>query len=155
MTLFSDFFLHSVCSFKTTRSLLAHRRLIHTDRRYHCLHCDKNFRFKQSLKRHLHHHTTGTIAKPFGCEMCGKAYPVESALKVLFLLKIYHEIQSNNGSLMHISVFPLYASHRRIYASIPAKSRSLASIVHRILLQVRSELIIKPNLPKGGELIAS
>lgn len=74
------------CRFKTWRSLITHRRVTHTNQRFNCTHCDKSFRFKQSLKRHLERNV-GTVAKPFSCEMCGKAYPSKSILKV-FIFQI-------------------------------------------------------------------
>lgn len=57
-------------------------RKTHTDElEYKCNQCDKAFRKKISLRRHLEYHT-GSIVKPFICDFCGKGFRLNANLVV-------------------------------------------------------------------------
>lgn len=45
----------------------------HTKFEFKCNQCEKVFRKKISLKRHLEYHT-GTVVKPFACDYCDKTF---------------------------------------------------------------------------------
>lgn len=67
--------------FKRKRTMQDHRKT-HTDELEHkCNQCEKAFRKKISLQRHLEYHT-GSITKPFVCDFCGKAFRLNANLVV-------------------------------------------------------------------------
>lgn len=61
-------------------------RKTHTDElEYKCTQCEKAFRKKISLRRHLEYHS-GEIVKPFICDFCGKGFRLNANLVVSSLL---------------------------------------------------------------------
>lgn len=61
-----------------------HRKTHTDDLEYKCNQCEKAFRKKISLRRHLEYHT-GSIVKPFICDFCGKGFRLNANLVVCIL----------------------------------------------------------------------
>lgn len=70
--------------FKRKRTMQDHRKT-HTDElEYKCDQCEKAFRKKISLRRHLEYHS-GSVAKPFVCDFCEKGFRLNANLVVRIL----------------------------------------------------------------------
>lgn len=78
-----------ISSFKTKHLLNSHLA-VHSDFQFKCPQCDKMFRKKQGLKRHMEFHAE-TIVKPFVCDYCEKSFRRNSDLRVcIHILKFTH-----------------------------------------------------------------
>ncbi|XP_052860412.1 zinc finger protein 345-like [Anopheles cruzii] len=76
----SKIFECKVCNkcFKSSASLLLHRKIHTNDRRYHCSHCPAKFYNSSSLKIHIRCHTG---ERPFVCKVCDKAFYTPAHLR--------------------------------------------------------------------------
>lgn len=109
---------YSIFSFKTKKILKAHS-MTHTEYEFKCTQCEKLFRHKRSLEKHMEYHT-GAIVKSFVCDVCGKAFRRNPDLLVCnrwnfdiltyFLIKLIW--------IQHVDLFWNYLQeHRRIHTS--------------------------------------
>nr|CAD7199709.1 unnamed protein product [Timema douglasi] len=74
--------------FKSTRALLDHHSRVHISRSFHCSICDKNFKMKYHLNRHLLLHSKKKLFKKMPkegklveCSECGKSFKQMGALR--------------------------------------------------------------------------
>lgn len=76
------------CSFKIQLYLTKHLQLSHKTGQFTCTECGKKFATKHNLHCHLERHA-GKRAKPFVCDVCGKAFEANSGLKVSISVCFY------------------------------------------------------------------
>lgn len=120
--------------FKRKRTMQDHRKT-HTDElEYKCTQCEKAFRKKISLRRHLEYHS-GEIVKPFICDFCGKGFRLNANLVVCAL---------SYCSLLSWDIIDFLPSltHRSIEEFTLVKSHTFANIVHRISAQCPASTVI-------------
>lgn len=99
-----------------------------------CTQCEKAFRKKSSLTKHMEYHT-GSIAKPFVCDYCEKGFRLNANLAVCL-----HIFCCFFSPFYKIEVFNLWFHHwfffrikcRNIDGSIRARNHMHANIVHQI-----------------------
>lgn len=68
---------------------MASHRKRHTAAQYKCNQCDKAYRDKQNLTKHLETHT-GSIEKRFVCDFCGMGFRRNTELKVDYTVSVIY-----------------------------------------------------------------
>lgn len=100
---------------------------------YKCNQCDKAFRKKISLHRHLEYHT-GMVAKPFICDFCGKAFRLNANLVVCVRSYVdkFAMLLSTSDSLFLLKCLYRF---RNIDESIRERNHTFVNIVHQTFVQ--------------------
>lgn len=104
--------------FKMEKHLDVHR-LTHTASKFKCNQCDKTYRSKFSLQKHLELHT-GSIAKPFVCDICGTGFRRNADLKVS-IIRFRPFITLSDSCFFF--VHPGEASHVFFYGEVRVQRR--------------------------------
>lgn len=76
----------STSRFKTNATLVNHLS-VHADFLFKCAQCEKAFRGKEALRKHMIFHSK---VKPHVCDFCGKSFFENSALMVC---NVYHIVK--------------------------------------------------------------
>lgn len=115
--------------FKLKQILAAHIKT-HNNYEFKCSQCDKMFRTKTSLKKHMEDHT-GKIERPFVCNLCGKKFRINKHLVVsaAHLLTISME----KSSFFYFQFESIV--YRNIFASTLMKNHTPVSIVNQISVE--------------------
>lgn len=104
------YIIQYIFSFKTERLLKSHQKS-HTEHQFKCTQCEKSFRHKHSLEKHKEYHT-GSIAKPFICDICGKGFRINANLVVCSHLLVH---PFSPKKIISFSFRMSIQEHRRIH----------------------------------------
>lgn len=110
--------------FKIKNGLYEHRKR-HTEYQHSCKQCGKAFRKRISLRRHLEYHS-GSIVKPFVCDVCSKPFRLNFNLVVCFCFQNGNILKFYENNFESIEFFHC----RNIVAFIRARNHMHANIAH-------------------------
>lgn len=128
-------FFFSPCIFKVRAYLSVHIQRCHRSAQFQCTKCDKIFRTKPHLNRHLERHA-GTIAKPFVCDVCGWAFETNASLQVCGICQ-FNSSLSSRDSLKILFNFLIVHKCSNICEFIPAKDHTHVATAQQDFAHIR------------------